>query len=137
MLKGHVKKLICVAAACIFAAAALGCAKEEQYGADQWEISVLCAEESAQDSYVITYGGMTVSSDTGILTLQNRNDFEITVHLSCNGQEEQVFEVQPGGVTVFRQAVRQAVYTVGIHAEEKEGTEIKLMVYDGERAETY
>lgn len=137
MLKGHVKKLICVAAACIFAAAALGCAKEEQYGADQWEISVLCAEESAQDSYVITYGGVTAASETGILTLQNRNDFEIVVHLSCDGQEEQVFKIQAGGVTVFHQAVKGAVYTVGVHAEVKEGTKINLMVYDGERSEVY
>ena len=136
-MEGHVKKLICIAAACIFAAAVPGCAKEEQPGADQWEISVLCAEEPAKDSYVITYGGVTVASETGILTLQNRNDFEITVHLSCNGQEEQVFEIQAGGVTVFHQAIKGEAYTVGVHAEAKEGSEINLMVYDGERSEVY
>ena len=136
MLKGYVKKLICIAGACIFAAAAWGCAKE-QPKESQWEISVLCAEESAQDSYVITYGGVTVTSETGILTLQNRNDFEIAVHLSCNGQEEQIFEIQPGGVIVFHQAIKGEAYTVGVHAEAKEGSEINLMVYDGERSELY
>ena len=130
------KKLICIALICMVSIALVACAKE-QPKEDQWEITVPCAEESQQDSYVISYGGVTVASETGILTLQNRNDFEITVHLSCNGQEEQVFDIQPGGVTVFHQAVKGEVYTVGIHAEVKEGTEIKLMVYDGERAEMY
>ena len=130
------KKLICIMLICMLSIALVACAKE-QSKEDQWEISVPCAEESQQDSYVISYGGVTVASETGILTLQNRNDFEITVHLSCNGQEEQVFDIQPGGVTVFHQAVKGEAYTVGIHAEVKEGTEIKLMVYDGERAEVY
>lgn len=128
------RKLLCAVLLCLSAAALIGCAKVEQ---PQWEISVPCAEEYGQESYVITYNGTTVSSETGILTLQNRNDFEITVHLSCNGQEEQVFEIQPGGVTVFRQAVKREPYTVGVHAEVKAGTEMKLMVYDGERAEVY
>ena len=130
------KKLICIVLICMLSIALVACAKE-QPKEDQWEITVPCAEESQQDSYVISYGGVTVASETGILTLQNRNDFEITVHLSCNGQEEQVFDIQPGGVTVFHQAVKGEAYTVGIHAEVKEGTEIKLMVYDGERAEVY
>ena len=131
------KKMVCFALVCIMALTFMGCAKEIQPKADQWEISVPCAEESRLDSYVISYNGTTVSSETGILTLQNCNDFEIAVHLSCNGQEEQVFTIQPGGVTVFHQAVKQEEYTVGIHAEAEEGTEIKLMIYDGERAEVY
>ena len=130
------KRLICIVLICMLSIALVACAKE-QPKEDQWEITVPCVEESGQGSYVITYNGTTVCSETGILTLQNRNDFEITVHLSCNGQEEQVFDIQPGGVTVFHQAVKGEAYTVGIHAEVKEGTEIKLMVYDGERAEVY
>ena len=130
------KRLICIVLICMLSIALVACAKE-QPKENQWEITVPCAEESQQDSYVISYGGVTVASETGILTLQNRNDFEITVHLSCNGQEEQVFDIQSGGVTVFHQAVKGEAYTVGIHAEVKEGTEIKLMIYDGERAEVY
>ena len=130
------KRLICIVLICMLSIALVACAKE-QPKEDQWEISVPCAEESQQDSYVISYGGVTVASETGILTLQNRNDFGIAVHLSCNGQEEQVFDIQPGGVTVFHQAVKGEAYTVGIHAEVKEGTEINLMIYDGERAEVY
>ena len=131
------KKMIRIILMCMLSIGLIGCAEQERPEESRWEISVPCAEESQQDSYVISYGGRTVSSDTGILTLQNRNDFEITVHLSCNGQEEQIFEIQPGGVSVFHQAVKQEEYTVGIHAEVKEGSEIKLMVFDGERAEVY
>ena len=130
------KKLICIILICTLSFALIGCAKEEAME-NQWEISVPCVVDPAPDAYVISYGGKTVSSETGILTLQNQNDFDIVVHLSCNGQEEQIFEIQPGGVTVFHKAVKQEKYTVGIHAEEEDGTEIKLMVYDGERAEVY
>ena len=130
------KKLLSIILVFMLSIGFVGCAREQQKEG-QWEITLPCAEESEQDSYVISYNGTTVCSNTGILTLQNRNDFGITVHLSCNGQEEQVFEIQPGGVTAFHQAVKQEQYTVGIHAEVKEGTEIKLMIYDGERAEVY
>ena len=131
------KKMIRIILMCMLSFALIGCAKEEAME-KQWEISVPCVVDPAPDAYVISYdGGNTVSSETGILTLQNQNDFDIVVHLSCNGQEEQVFEIQPGGVTVFHQAAKQEEYTVGIHAEEEDGTEIKLMVYDGERAEVY
>lgn len=132
------KKWVCVAVICVLFLALFGCSPQEQpIKEDRWDCSVTWAAESTDDSYVITYSGKTVVSDTGILTLQNRNDFEITVHLSCDGQEEQIFDIQPGGVSVFHRAVKQAVYTVGIHADVEEGTEIQLMVYDGEKAEVY
>lgn len=132
------KKVLCAVLICVIPLMLLGCSKAEQAADEsQWDCSVVCAEESADDSYVITYSGKTVVSNTGILTLQNRNDFEIVVHLSCDGQEEQIFEIQPGGLTVFHQAVKNTAYTVGIHAEVEEGTQVKLMVYDGENAEVY
>lgn len=132
------KKLICVVLICMLSFALLACAKaEEQPREEQWEISVSCITDPDPDTYVITYGAKTVCSETGILTMQNRNDFDIAVHLSCNGQEEQVFYIQPGGVAVFHQAMKGEAYTVGVHAEEEEGTEMILMVYDGEKSEIY
>ena len=117
----------------------VGCAKQAEIpDTDKWLFAVACPMASGEESYVISYDeGQTVRSDTGILTMQNPNDFAVTVHLSCNGQEEQVFEIQPGGVTVFRMAVKQAEYTVGIHADVAENTQIQLAVYDGETAEVY
>ena len=49
----------------------------------QWDCSVTCAEESTPDSYVITYSDAKILSKTGVLTVQNRNDFDIIVHLSA------------------------------------------------------
>ena len=51
----------------------------------QWDCSVTCAEESTPDSYVITYSDAKISSKTGVLTVQNRNDFDIIVYLLCAG----------------------------------------------------
>ena len=56
----------------------------------QWECSVVCAEKSTPDSYVITYSDVKILSNTGVLTVQNRNDFDITVHLLCAGKQELV-----------------------------------------------
>ncbi|MBR5291602.1 MAG: hypothetical protein IKU32_01660 [Clostridia bacterium] len=132
------KKLISVVLICMLSMVLPACAeKQAQPREEQWEISVSCITDPDPEAYVITYGDVTVSSETGILTLQNRNDFDIAVHLSCDGQEEKVFEIQQGGVLAFHQAVKGAEYTVGLHADVKEGTEIKLMVYDGERAEVH
>lgn len=132
------KKLISVVLICMLSMVLPACAeKQAQPREEQWEISVSCITDPDPEAYVITYGGVTVSSQTGVLTMQNRNDFDIVVHLSCNGQEEQVFDIQTGGVTVFRQAIKEEEYTVGLHADGEEGTPITLMVYDGEKAEVY
>ena len=49
----------------------------------QWDCSVTCAEESTPDSYVITYSDAKILSKTGVLTVQNRNDFDII----CSAKE--------------------------------------------------
>ena len=133
------KKYLCAMLVFALCLGSLGCAKQEDIpDTDKWLFSVVCPMGSDEESYVISYDeGQTVRSDTGMLTMQNRNDFAVTVHLSCDGQEEQVFDIQPGGVTVFSMAVKQAEYTVGIHADVAENTEIKLAVYDGEVSEVY
>ena len=40
-------------------------------------------------------------------------------------------------MAVLFQVQKEAVYTVGSHAEVEENTEIQLMVYDEERSEVY
>ena len=64
----------------------------------QWDCSVTCAEESTPDSYVITYSDAKILSKTGVLTVQNRNDFNIIVHLLREGKQELVSgSIPPGG----------------------------------------
>ena len=103
----------------------------------QWDCSVTCAEESTPDSYVITYSDAKISSKTGVLTVQNRNDFDITVHLLCEGKQELVSDSIPAGGCYSFQNVTDKEYTVGIHAEVDENTDIKAFVYDGKDTEPY
>ena len=99
-----------------------------------WDCTVTCVKESNEDSYVVTYSDEKVISKTGTLSFQNKNNFNIVVHLLTDGQEEIVYEVKAGGVFIYYQIVKDVEYTVGCYADVSEGTEIKLKVYDGERA---
>ncbi len=104
---------------------------------DKWDCTVHCAEESGENSYVITYSEKEILADTGCITFQNRNMFAITVHLIGKGKEVFVSEVAPGGNVVFMQANPAVIYTVGIHADVEEGTQLSLMAYNGEWSEVY
>ena len=55
---------------------------------NQWDCSVSCAAESSADSYIITYSDAEIVSNTGTLSFQNRNDFDIVVHLLAAGETE-------------------------------------------------
>ena len=78
-----------------------------------------------------------VSSKTGTLTIQNRNDFEIVVHLLCEGEQEIVSgNISAGGCYSFAN-VTDKEYTVGIHADVDAATNIKVIVYDGKDTEPY
>ena len=105
--------------------------------ADQWDCSVSWQDESGDGSYAITYSNERVISGTGVLTLQNQNDFDITVHLLANAQKEQTAQIAAGGVTVLKQIQPDTEYTVGCHADVPERTDIRLMIYDGERSDIY
>ena len=104
---------------------------------DKWDCTVHCAEESGENAYVITYSEEEILVDTGCITFQNRNLFAITIHLIGKGKEAFVSEIAPGENVVFMQADKEVTYTVGIHADVEEGTELNLMVYDGEWSEVY
>lgn len=103
----------------------------------QWDCSVTCAEESTPDSYVITYSDAKISSKTGVLTVQNRNDFDIIVHLLCEGKQELVSGRIPAGGCYSFLNVTDEEHTVGIHADVGENTDIKVFVYDGKDTESY
>ena len=122
--------------ACILCVVALcGCsaAREDTV----WDCSVTCMETSDADSYVISYSDEEVVTQSGVLSFQNRNQFDITVHLLIAGKKEKVLEIPAGGVFVQYQLEADAVYTVGCHADAAKGAEISLMVYEGERADMY
>ena len=103
----------------------------------QWDCSVTCAEESTPDSYVITYSDAKILSKTGVLTVQNRNDFDVIVYLLCEGKQELVSGRIPAGGCYSFLNVTDEEYTVGIHADVDENTDIKVFVYDGKDTEPY
>ena len=104
---------------------------------NQWNCSVSCAAESSADSYIITYSDVEIVSNTGTLSFQNRNDFDIVVHLLAAGETERKIDIPAGGVSILHQVKSNLTYTVGCHADVAENTEIVVMAYDGERADTY
>ena len=103
---------------------------------NQWDCSVSCAAESSADSYIITYSDVEIASKTGTLSFQNRNDFDIVVHLLTAGETERAIDIPAGGVGILKQVQSDLSYTVGCHADVAENTEIVVMAYDGERADT-
>ena len=132
------KKWLCIIMLCVFALAMCACSKfTDVEDIEKWDCTVMCAEKSDADSYVITYSDEEIISSSGVLSFQNRNEFDIVVHLLTNGKEEQTLEIRAGGIAILYQVEKETVYTVGCYADVEEGTEIKLMVYDGEDAETY
>lgn len=132
------KKWLCIVILSVCTVALCACSKFTRVEElKKWDCSVLCAEESDIDSYIITYSDEVIISKSGTLSFQNRNDFDIVVHLFTNGKEERTAEIGAGGVAVLYQVQKEVVYTIGCHADVEENTEIKLMVYDGEGVEVY
>ena len=65
------------------------------------------------------------------------NDFEIVVHLLCEGEQEIVSGNIPAGSCYSFANVTDKEYTVGIHADVDAATNIKVIVYDGKDTEPY
>ena len=126
------KKVLCFVLVTICTISLCACSKltniEEL---KMWNCTVLCAEESSDNAYVITYSEEEIVSTKGVLTLENRNDFDIVVHLFAD-DKERIEEIAANGVKILYQISKDTVYTLGCHADVSEGIEIKLYVYDGE-----
>ena len=97
---------------------------------NSWDCTVTYAEGASNDTYVITYCDEKIISTTGILTLENGNDFGIIVYLKSDGYER-IESVDAGSKMVLYNLDKEAEYTVGFHSSVTKGTEIKLLVYDG------
>ena len=97
---------------------------------NQWDMSLNVAAESSPDSYVITYCDEKITCGTGLLTIENKNNFDIAVHLSHGGSNEIVMNVAPNTSTAFAIDTDTAEYTVGIHADVAEDTVVNLVIYE-------
>lgn len=121
---------------CILILSLAACSnRQENTQISKWDCSVNCAEQSTPDEYVITYSDEKLTSQTGVLTFHNGNEFEITIHLLNNGEEEQTKTIPAGSSTCLKQIKENTEYTIGIHADVPEDTSIKLTAYDGEKTD--
>ncbi|MDD6441896.1 MAG: hypothetical protein PUG71_07305 [bacterium] len=110
---------------------------QEMKSTSKWDCSVTSAEVSDDDQYTIIYSDKQIISQTGVLSFQNRNNFDIVVHILSEESFSRSVELLPGSGVFMLQIEKNISYTIGLHAEVPEGTEILLMVYDGEKTEIY
>lgn len=97
---------------------------------NSWECSVTYAEGASNDTYVITYCDDKIVSTTGILTLENNNDFGIVVYLKADDYER-VELMDADSRMLLYEMDKETEYAVGFHASVERGTEITLLIYDG------
>lgn len=125
------RRILCLIIAVICAGFLCACAQtEETEVVNSWDCTLTCAEATEENAYVITYSDKTLVSTTGSLTIENANDFGVVVYLYTD-DSERVEVLDANSRIVLYEMSTEAKYTVGLHAEVKEGTEIKLLVHDG------
>ena len=125
------RKTLCFIIAVLCAGFLCACSqKEEDEVVNSWDCTLTCAETTEENAYVITYSDKTLVSTTGCLTIENANDFGVVVYLYADGSERVEMLAANSRIVVYELST-EAEYTVGLHAEVKEGTEIKLLVHDG------
>ena len=125
------RKTLCFIIAVLCAGFLCACSQtEEDEVVNSWDCTLTCAEATEENAYVITYSDKTLVSTTGRLTIENANDFGVVVYLYADGSERVEMLAANSRIVVYELST-EAKYTVGLHAEVKEGTEIKLLVHDG------
>ena len=101
---------------------------DSDYVVNRWDLSTSCAKESTEDAYVITYCDEKISCSTGLLSFDNTNDFDITVHLLSTGNGELKVDIPAGSTAALSVDSVKTEYTIGIHADVAADTDITLIV---------
>ena len=125
------KKIIVILLMCLLAAAMCACVdKITEEATDKRGYVIPCADESGDDTYVITYAEERIISETGVFIIENRNDYDIVVHASADGSTELMADVEAGGTAVLQNVEKGVAYTVGCHADVEEGVEMRFDMHD-------
>ena len=105
---------------------------------DKWEISL---SQPEKDETVIVYYDKMIDSETGYFSIWNKNDFPIDLYFILQDGSNQISEnstaqIVEKGLHGHSQIVGILVdenekYEIGIHADVAEGTEINLVIQDG------
>ena len=121
----------CLAVMCALLMCACGTDKDE-VTPDKWEFAIQCAEKSTEEQYVVTYVEEKAVTDSGTLTIENLNDFDIIVHLQNGDHGDIPVEVAAGETAELNDLIVKAEYMVGCHADVDEGAEIRFVIRDKE-----
>ena len=95
-----------------------------------YDVTIACAEESTEESHIITYWNDKVVSKSGSFHVYNLNDFPITVYLDSPGETEIALELLPEEGKVVNNMNAKESYQVGVFADVKENEEIKFKLVD-------
>ena len=97
-----------------------------------WYITL---NQLSDNETTINYDDQELQTDTGEFNIQNRNTFPVYVYLYSDSADlVHESEIQVGGMCSFRQIEPETTYTIGVHADVDEGTDILLAVYDSDAA---
>lgn len=133
------KKIFCVVLLIIIAVTAGGYAVWKSGQPSQWDVNLA---QVVEDETAIVYYDNPIKSNAGVVGIWNKNDFPIDVYFYPYDGEAPVY----GGNNVSKMDIpadSQVIgipldidkkYTLGIHADVEENTEINIIVQDGNLA---
>lgn len=133
------KKIFCVVLLIIIAVTAGGYAVWKSDQPSQWDVNLA---QAVEDGTAIVYYDNPIKSNAGVVGIWNKNDFPIDVYFYPYDGEAPVY----GGNNVSKMDIPadsqvigipldiDKTYTLGIHADVEENTEINIIVQDGNLA---
>ena len=133
------KKLIFIVLFVVIAVIAGGYAVWKSNQPSQWDVNLA---QAVEDETAIVYYDNPIKSNAGVVGIWNKNDFPIDVYFYPYDGEAPVY----GGNNVSKMDIpadSQVIgipldidkkYTLGIHADVEENTEINIIVQDGNLA---
>lgn len=94
-----------------------------------------CSAYSAKASDIKYYDNVDITPTKGYLTFENTNDFDIEVYLREGEKDVFSSKVEARGMLEYKDVDKSKTYIVGVLADVEEGTELKLLVYNGGKEE--
>ena len=130
------KKLIFIVLFVVIAVIAGGYAVWKSNQPSQWDVNLA---QAVEDETAIVYYDSPIKSNTGVIGIWNKNDFPIDVYFYPYDGDAPVYggnNVSEMDIPADSQVIGIPLdidkkYTVGIHADVEENTEIHVIIQDG------
>lgn len=130
------KKLIFIVLFVVIAVIAGGYAVWKSNQPSQWDVNLA---QAVEDETAIVYYDSPIKSNTGVIGIWNKNDFPIDVYFYPYDGDAPVYggnNVSEMDIPADSQVIGIPLdidkkYTLGIHADVEENTEIHVIIQDG------